>query len=235
MDLPHNHGDISNFLQSSLFQSETFDTVADLLKLLSDGKRLQIFWLLCHCEECVINLSAIFNMTSSAVSHHLKLLKTAGLIINRREGKEVYYTAAKTRSTEVLHNMTEEIIEVSCPFDKTFKESHSYDSQIETVNEIHDFMVADLTKRYTIDELAAKFHMNQTTMKTVFKTVFGNSIAAHMKEHRINEAKDLLRHSNKSIAEIAALVGYESQSKFTKAFKELTGSLPKDYRKQHLS
>lgn len=232
MTLPHNHGDISIFLQSSLLQSNTFDTVSDLFKLISDSKRVQIFWLLCHCEECVINLSSLFDISSSAVSHHLKLLKTAGLIISRRDGKEVYYTAAKTQRTQVLHNMIEQIIEVSCPFDKTFKESKNYDSQIETINKIHDFLICDLKKRYTIEELSVKFHINQTTLKTVFKTVFGKSISAHMKEHRINEAIEQLTHTDKSIAEISLLVGYESQSKFTKAFKEITGILPKDYRKQ---
>lgn len=69
---------------------ENFQTVADIFKQLGDGSRIRIFWLLCHCEECVINLSAMVNMSSPAVSHHLKQLKAAGLIVSRREGKEVY-------------------------------------------------------------------------------------------------------------------------------------------------
>ena len=62
---------------------ENFQTVADIFKQLGDGSRIRIFWLLCHCEECVINLSAMVNMSSPAVSHHLKQLKAAGLIAGK--------------------------------------------------------------------------------------------------------------------------------------------------------
>ena len=42
------------------------------------------------CEECVLNISAMLEMSSPAVSHHLRPLKNSGLIVSRREGKEVY-------------------------------------------------------------------------------------------------------------------------------------------------
>ena len=125
--LPHNHGHLSEHLQAEMPSSQTFNTVSDILKLMSDGKRIQIFWLLCHCEECVINISALVEMSSPAVSHHLKILKAGGLVISRREGKEVYYTAAKTPRSQILHQMVENIVEVSCPSDEAFEESRSYD------------------------------------------------------------------------------------------------------------
>ena len=52
-----------------------------------------------------------------------------------------------------------------------------------------------------------------------------------MKELRIRRAAELLRHTSAPISEIAAAVGYESASKFTVAFKDSTGLLPKQYRK----
>ena len=95
-----------------------FQTVADILKQLGDGSRIRIFWLLCHCEGCVINLSAMVEMSSPAVSHHLKQLKAGGLIVSRREGKEVYYKAAETQRAQLLHRVIEELVEIACPWDR---------------------------------------------------------------------------------------------------------------------
>ena len=94
---------------------ENFQTVADIFKQLGDGSRIRIFWLLCHCEECVINLSAMVDMSSPAVSHHLKQLKSAGLIVSRRDGKEVYYRAADTEPANNFHHMIEWLVKIACP------------------------------------------------------------------------------------------------------------------------
>lgn len=115
MPLPHNHGQTMEQELQNMPSVQNFQTAADLFKQLGDGSRIRIFWLLCHCEECVINLSAMVNMSSPAVSHHLKQLKAAGLIVNRRDGKEVYYTAAKSEQAQLLHHMIEHMVEISCP------------------------------------------------------------------------------------------------------------------------
>ena len=113
--LPHDHGQsIEQELQDTP-SVENFQTLSDIFKQLGDGSRLRIFWLLCHCEECVVNLSAMVGMSSPAVSHHLKLLRAAGLIVNRRVGKEVYYTAADTQQSQLLHHMIEDLVVIACP------------------------------------------------------------------------------------------------------------------------
>ena len=61
--------------------------------------------------------------------------------------------------------------------------------------------------------------------------MYGTSIAAHLKEHRLEKATQLLRETDLTMAEIARQVGYESQSKFTAAFKEQYGLLPTAYRR----
>ncbi len=231
MHLPHDHGHRSEELRAGMPRDGTFTAAAELMRSMGDGKRLQLYWLLCHCEECVVNLAALLGLSSPAVSHHLKILKESGLIISRREGKEVYYTAADTPRTKLLHGVIEDIFEMDCPTEEQFTESHGYDSQIGAVTQVHSLLVSDLTRRYTIEELAGRFHLSATTLKTEFKRVFGRPIAAYMKEYRMNEAARLLRQTDLPIGEIAARVGYENGSKFTQAFRDVRGTLPKDYRK----
>ena len=113
--LPHKHDSREEQVIKNMSDLSTVQAVSDAMKQLGDPTRLQIFWLLCHCEECVSNIAAIVNMTSPAVSHHLRLLKSSGLIISRREGKEVYYSASKNALTQSLHNIIEEIASITCP------------------------------------------------------------------------------------------------------------------------
>lgn len=115
--LPHHHGEEKHIdeTRQQLDKAEDFQSVADIFKVLCDTSRLRIFWLLCHMEECVINIAALMDMTTPAVSHHLKLLKAGGLIVSRRSGKEVYYKAADTEESRLLHRTMEEIMEVVCP------------------------------------------------------------------------------------------------------------------------
>ena len=122
--LPHHHGQSIEHLEHMPAVLD-FETVSNIFKLLGDASRLRIFWLLCHCEECVINISALVGMSSPAVSHHLKLLKAGGLITSRRDGKEVYYQAVRTRQAEALHAMTEQLVDIACPMPD--KEGDSYE------------------------------------------------------------------------------------------------------------
>lgn len=91
------------------------ESVAAAMKQLGDISRLRIFWLLCHAEECVTNIAELVGMSSPAVSHHLKLLRIAGLIESRRVGKEMFYKAAETALVSKLHETIESVAEITCP------------------------------------------------------------------------------------------------------------------------
>ena len=113
--LPHDHGPSGRNTLDHMPSSEAFLQISDICKQLADPSRIRIFWLLCHCEECVINLSAMMEMSSPAVCHHLKQLRAAGLITSRRCGKEVYYKATDTLQAKLLHHMIEDMVEITCP------------------------------------------------------------------------------------------------------------------------
>jgi len=113
--LPHDHHSAMEQDFDHMPAPEAFGLTAGLFKLMGDPSRVRLFWLLCHCEECVLNLSVMMDMSSPALSHHLKLLKDSGLIVSRREGKEVYYRASDSVRAEALHHMIERIAEIACP------------------------------------------------------------------------------------------------------------------------
>lgn len=118
ISLPHGHSEHGHTLMERQPESAAFESLSSLYRQLSDPARLRLFWILCHCEECVIDLSAMMGMSSPAISHHLKLLKSAGLILSRREGKEVYYRAADTRESQLLHAQIEDLMTLTCPIEK---------------------------------------------------------------------------------------------------------------------
>ena len=104
--------------------------------------------------------------------------------------------------------------------------------QVAIVREIHSQLLRHMERRITIEELSKQYLINPTTLKSVFKAVYGASLAAHIKEHRMEQAAKMLRETDMSIAAVAQAVGYESQSKFTAAFKNRFAALPTAYRKQ---
>lgn len=112
--LPKEHSHDATHLPD-LPDQATIELVSLAMKQLGDPSRLHIFWLLCHYEECVINIASYMKMSSPAISHHLKSLKASGLLVSRRVGKEMYYKAADTPLVDSLHRAIESVGEVSCP------------------------------------------------------------------------------------------------------------------------
>ena len=212
--------------------------LSEVFKLLADPTRLQIFWTLCHTEECVMQLAAMLDISSPAISHHLKLLKDGGIVVSRREGKEVYYTAADTEEVDTLHHAVEAIMQVACPEQPTALcarcdcEKQALTQQEQVFHQVHHYLVENLDKRITIEALARQFLMNTTTLKDGFKTLYGTSIAAHIKEHRMEKAAQLLCQGALPISAISRQVGYTSQSKFSAAFSQQYGVAPLEYRKK---
>lgn len=73
--IPHDHGQHIDQVLAKMPPEPEFGKASGVFQQLCDPSRLRILWLLCHCEECVYNLSAAVNMSSPAVSHHLRSLK----------------------------------------------------------------------------------------------------------------------------------------------------------------
>jgi DNA-binding transcriptional ArsR family regulator len=96
---------------SGLPADATLIGLADTFRLLGDPTRVRILSALAASELCVCDLAALLGVTSSAVSHQLRLLRTARLVRYRKEGKMVYYALddehIRTLLAEGLRHVTE--------------------------------------------------------------------------------------------------------------------------------
>ena len=86
------HEDVVQQVKDKMPEEETLYDLAELFKVFGDSTRIKILWALDEAEMCVCDIAALLNMTQSAISHQLRVLKQAKLVKNRREGKVVYYS-----------------------------------------------------------------------------------------------------------------------------------------------
>lgn len=85
--------------------------LADLFKVFGDSTRIRILFVLFEAEVCVCDLAESLNMTISAVSHQLAILKRNKLVKNRREGKSVFYSLADEHVRTIIRQGMEHIDE----------------------------------------------------------------------------------------------------------------------------
>ena len=90
----HVHPSLIEGAQESLPQDDEMLQVSELFKVLGDGTRMHILFVLMTSEMCVCDLSETLKMTVSAVSHQLRILRQAHLVRYRRVGKTVFYALA---------------------------------------------------------------------------------------------------------------------------------------------
>ena len=86
------HQDIVDSVKSNMPSEENLYDVAELFKVFGDTTRIKIICALFEHEMCVCDIASLLNMSQSAISHQLRVLKQARLVKYRREGKVVYYS-----------------------------------------------------------------------------------------------------------------------------------------------
>ena len=91
-EVKHVHEDTVREVLESQPREDQLDKLADLYKMLGDPTRIKILNALWVSELCVCDLTAILGLNQSAVSHQLRLLKSASLVKYRREGRVVFYS-----------------------------------------------------------------------------------------------------------------------------------------------
>ena len=92
-------------------KDEQLSDLADLFKMFSDSTRVKIMFAIMDQELCVQDIADLLNMTQSAISHQLKILKTANLVTNRRDGKTICYRLSDDHVKSIIAQGFDHILE----------------------------------------------------------------------------------------------------------------------------
>ena len=103
--------DIVNNVKPKMQEMRTLYELSDFFKVMGDGTRIQLLWALEQSEMCVGDLAVLLNMTKSAVSHQLKVLRTAKLVKALKKGKNVYYSLDDNHVKTILEKALEHVCE----------------------------------------------------------------------------------------------------------------------------
>ena len=98
-------------VRSQLPQDEVLYDLAELFKIFGDSTRVKILYALLESELCVCDIAKLMDVSQSAVSHQLRVLKGSKLVKFRREGKTLYYSLADEHVFRILSQGMEHILE----------------------------------------------------------------------------------------------------------------------------
>ena len=125
------------------------------------------------------------------------------------------------------------LITISRSYDYTKNEKGAFDISEQALGGIEHsilFINRNLENSLTLDEVAREANMNRSYFCTVFKRLNGMSPWEYITIKRIEKAVDLLKTTDSTMIEIAGMCGFNNTSNFNRAFKKVTGRIPKHYR-----
>ena len=105
------HEDLLRAVTAKMPPEDVLADLAELFKVYGDFTRIRILYVLFESEVCVCDIAEALSMTQPAISHQLKILKQAGLVKNRREGKSVFYSLADSHVRTMIAQGMEHVAE----------------------------------------------------------------------------------------------------------------------------
>ncbi|HIR76242.1 MAG TPA: winged helix-turn-helix transcriptional regulator [Candidatus Choladousia intestinipullorum] len=105
------HEDLLKIVADTLPEETELYDLAELFKVFGDSTRIRILFVLFEAEVCVCDLAKALNMTQSAISHQLKILKQNKLVKSRRQGKSIFYSLADDHVRTIIDQGREHIEE----------------------------------------------------------------------------------------------------------------------------
>jgi ArsR family transcriptional regulator len=105
------HSEVVEAVKNNMPEDNELYDLSDFFKVLGDSTRSKIIWALDEHELCVCDLAVLLGMTKSAISHQLRALREANLVVNRRDGKNVFYSLADDHIKQIFEKGLEHIRE----------------------------------------------------------------------------------------------------------------------------
>ncbi len=163
----------------------------------------------------------------TVIAENLSLLKNAlADIITLHDKKILDLNLLRLHTFYILRLLTAGVIDSHSGYEGALTKS-----QVDMAKKAEQILTFDLANRVTISHIAGEMGIGATSLKNYFKAVYGQNISDYLRLKRIARAKELLAEPKRSILEIANLVGFESQSKFTEMFHSSLGITPTEYRR----
>ena len=107
----HAHSDLIERVNENMPDEEILYEIAQLYKIFGDSTRIKILYVLFEAEMCVNDIAQLLNISTSAISHQLRILKQAQLVKFRREGKTIFYSLSDDHVRTILNQGMEHICE----------------------------------------------------------------------------------------------------------------------------
>ena len=101
------------------------------------------------------------------------------------------------------------------------------------VRDVAKYIQHHLSEPITTEDIAKTLFLSRSRLSVKFKEETNENLVDFILKEKIEEAKRLLRYTDKTAVAISAYLGFSSQSHFSRTFKKYTGSLPNEYRKRH--
>ena len=108
---PQTHAHTLELARQEMPAEEVLFDLADVFKTFGDSTRIRILWALSEGEMCVCDLSALLNMTQSAISHQLRILRSARLVKFRKAGRIAFYSLDDSHIGDIFSLAFEHVTE----------------------------------------------------------------------------------------------------------------------------
>lgn len=145
--------------------------------------------------------------------------------------KELYALPDKFKDKFIRIKVVELLLYILSNSDyKTKEKTYFPKSIVDKIKDARRILVTNIDSHITIKQLSYMVGINATDLQKGFKEIYQSSIYAYVKSYRMKKSKELLIKEDLSISDVANLVGYINNSKFSKAFKTEFGMTPSEYK-----